>query len=236
MTHPKSPAVEVHVDRIERIRDVLAMISLGEFDPAEHLIPSDHDDEFSSFEETINLFARQLHASVRESEASMHKLEAARVELEAKLATIARQRVAIRELSTPVVELWEDIITVPVVGELDSERAKEMTDRLLHRITEGGARCAIVDVTGVSMVDTATAHHLLQMVAATRLLGTFCVLTGISPRVADTLSHAGVELRDVVTRGTLRDGLEECFAHLQSAKHVTQKKRTAPQRVAKEHR
>ncbi|AKF11603.1 RsbR, positive regulator of sigma-B [Sandaracinus amylolyticus] len=227
--------VEVHADRIERIRDVLAMISLGEFDPAEHLIPSDYDDDFSSFEETINLFARQLHASVRESEAAMQKLEGARVELEAKLATIERQRVAIRELSTPVVELWEDIITLPVVGELDSQRAKEMTDRLLHRIAEGGARCAIVDVTGVAVVDTATAYHLLQMVAATRLLGTFCVLTGISPRVADTLSHAGVELRDVVTRGTLRDGLEECFDHLRAGKNGTAKKRATTQRTAKEH-
>ncbi|MBU8894832.1 STAS domain-containing protein [Corallococcus sp. H22C18031201] len=213
---PSSQMLEVDVDRLERIRDVLAMISLGEFDPAHHLIPVENHDAFSSFEETINLFARQLHASVRENEASIQKLDAARRDLEEKLSTIERQRMAIRDLSTPIIELWEDILTLPIVGVVDTQRSLEMTERLLHRISQGKARCAIIDITGVEVVDTATANHFVKMVTAARLLGTYCVVTGISPVIAQTLSQIGVDLRDVKTLGSLRDGLRECFLYLRS--------------------
>ena len=216
MTPPSADAqtVAVDLDRIERIRDVLAMISLGEFDPARHLLPIHHTDSFSSFEETINLFARQLHASVQANEQSIQKLDAARRELEEKLSTIEQQRLAIRDLSTPIIELWEDILTLPIVGVMDTQRSVDMTERLLHRISQGKARCAIIDITGMEVVDTATANHFIKMVNAARLLGTYCVVTGISPFVAQTLTQIGVDLRDVKTLGSLRDGLKECFLYL----------------------
>ena len=211
---PRADHVEVHLDRIERIRDVLAMISLREFDPAEHLIPVTEADAFSPFEETINLFARQLHRSVSETEAALAKLESARTELEERLRTIERQREAIRELSTPIIEVWDDILALPVVGEIDRTRAEDMTNSLLQKIAQGKARCAIIDVTGVGVLDTRTADHLLRMFNAARLLGAFCVTTGISPAVAETLVSLGVELREVKTCSTLRAGLEECFRFL----------------------
>ncbi len=214
--HPESPIVGVHQERLERVRDVLAMISLGEFDPAQHLIPVTEEDAFSSFEETINLFARQLHASVQENAQSIQKLETARGELEEKLATIEQQRVAIRDLSTPIIELWDNILTLPIVGVMDTQRSVEMTERLLQRISQGKARCAIIDITGVEVVDTATANHFVKMVAAARLLGTHCVITGISPFIAQTLTQIGVELRGVKTLATLRDGIQECLQHLRS--------------------
>lgn len=213
---PQSQTVEIDADRLERIRDVLAMISLGEFDPAQHLIPLQHQDSFASFEETINLFARQLHASVRENEQSIQKLEGARRELEEKLATIEQQRLAIRDLSTPIIELWEDVLTLPIVGVMDTQRSLDMTERLLHRISQGKARCAIIDITGVEVVDTATANHFIKMVNAARLLGTYCVVTGISPIIAQTLTQIGVDLREVKTLGSLRDGLKECFLYLRN--------------------
>ncbi|NPC86026.1 STAS domain-containing protein, partial [Pyxidicoccus fallax] len=206
--------VTVDQDRIERIRDLLAMISLGEFDPAQHLIPIAGEDAFSPFEETINLFARQLHASVHESEQALLKLDSARRELEEKLATIEQQRLAIRDLSTPIIELWEDILTLPIVGVMDTQRSLEMTERLLHRISQGKARCAIIDITGVEVVDTSTANHFIKMVNAARLLGTYCVITGISPPIAQTLVQIGVDLRGVKTLGSLRDGLKECLRYL----------------------
>ncbi|MBZ4416837.1 STAS domain-containing protein [Myxococcus sp. RHSTA-1-4] len=213
--HPVSPSViTVDLDRLERIRDLLAMISLGEFDPAQHLIPVTGADEFSGFEETINLFARQLHASVRENEQSMQKLDSARRELEEKLSTIEQQRLAIRDLSTPIIELWEDILTLPIVGVMDTQRSLEMTERLLYRISQGKARCAIIDITGVEVVDTSTANHFIKMVNAARLLGTYCVITGISPLIAQTLVQIGVDLRGVKTLGSLRDGLKDCLRHL----------------------
>ncbi|MCP3145350.1 STAS domain-containing protein [Pyxidicoccus xibeiensis] len=210
------PTVEIDLDRLERIRDVLSMISLGEFDPAQHLIPVTEEDAFSSFEETINLFARQLHASVRENELSIQKLEGTRRELEEKLSTIEQQRLAIRDLSTPIIELWEDVLTLPIVGVMDTQRSLDMTERLLHRIVQGKARCAIIDITGVEVVDTATANHFIKMVNAARLLGTYCVVTGISPLIAQTLVQIGVDLRDVKTLGSLRDGLKECFLYLRN--------------------
>jgi rsbT co-antagonist protein RsbR len=213
---PASPIIGVHLDRLERVRDILAMISLGEFDPAQHLIPVTGDDAFSSFEETINLFARQLHASVSENAQSIQQLEAARTELEEKLSTIERQRAAIRDLSTPIIELWDNILTLPIVGVMDTQRSVEMTERLLHRISQGKARCAIIDITGVEVVDTATANHFVKMVAAARLLGTHCVITGISPFIAQTLTQIGVELRGVKTLATLRDGIQECLLHLRN--------------------
>ncbi|MFP2926174.1 STAS domain-containing protein [Pyxidicoccus sp. 3LG] len=213
---PESQTVEIDLDRLERIRDVLAMISLGEFDPAQHLISVQDADSFSSFEETINLFARQLHASVRENEQSIQKLEGARRELEEKLATIEQQRLAIRDLSTPIIELWEDVLTLPIVGVMDTQRSMDMTERLLHRISQGKARCAIIDITGVEVVDTATANHFIKMVNAARLLGTYCVVTGISPIIAQTLTQIGVDLREVKTLGSLRDGLKECFLYLRN--------------------
>jgi rsbT co-antagonist protein RsbR len=212
-----SPTLTIELERLERVRDVLAMISLGEFDPAHHLLSVGGDDAFSSFEETINLFARQLHASLKENEESIQKLEAARRETEEKLATIEQQRMAIRDLSTPIIELWDNILTLPIVGVMDTQRSVEMTERLLQRISQGKARCAIIDITGVEVVDTATANHFVKMVAAARLLGTHCVITGISPFIAQTLTQIGVELRGVKTLATLRDGIQECLQYLRGS-------------------
>lgn len=134
--------------------------------------------------------------------------------LREKLATIERQQVAIRALSTPVIEIWEDILTLPLVGVIDSERSAEMTSRLLAAIGETGARCVIVDVTGVDIVDTMTADHLIRMIRAARLLGAYCVLTGLSPDIAQTLVRIGVDLRGIRTLRSLKEGLKACFLRL----------------------
>jgi rsbT co-antagonist protein RsbR len=131
-----------------------------------------------------------------------------------KLATIERQQLAIRDLSTPVIEIWEDILTLPIVGVIDSQRSSEMTSRLLAAIDESGARCVIVDVTGVDVVDTMTADHLIRMIRAARLLGAYCVLTGLSPDVAQTLVRIGVDLRGIRTLRSLKEGLKSCFLRL----------------------
>lgn len=200
--------------RLERIHDLLASIMLEEYDPAVDHLPHDHGDRFAALEEAIDLFARQLDATTREHRETIRQLEGSRRELEDKLATIEEQREAIRTLSTPVVELWDDVLALPIVGAVDTQRADEMIAELLQRVTGTRARCVIIDVTGVELVDTATAGHFLRLVATTRLVGAYCVITGISPRIAAAMTELGVDLAGTPTLATLKDGLKACFTHL----------------------
>lgn len=118
---------------------------------------------------------------------------------------ISRQQREMLELSTPVVQLWEGILALPLIGTLDSERTQVVMESLLQRIVETGAAIAIIDITGVPTVDTLVAQHLLKTVAAARLMGADCIISGIRPQIAQTIVHLGVELGNVVTKATLAD-------------------------------
>ena len=118
---------------------------------------------------------------------------------------INRQQQEMLELSTPVVELWDGILALPLIGTLDSARTQVVMESLLQRIVETGSSIAIIDITGVPTVDTLVAQHLLKTVAAARLMGADCVISGIRPQIAQTIVHLGVELQDVVTKATLAD-------------------------------
>src|ERR671936_2472138 len=118
---------------------------------------------------------------------------------------ILRQQQDMLELSTPVVQLWEGILALPLIGTLDSARTQVVMENLLQRIVETGASIAIIDITGVPMVDTLVAQHLLKTVAAARLMGADCIISGIRPQIAQTIVHLGVELSTVVTKATLAD-------------------------------
>jgi rsbT co-antagonist protein RsbR len=118
---------------------------------------------------------------------------------------IARQQQEMLELSTPVVELWDNILALPLIGTLDSARTQVVMENLLQRIVETGAAIAIIDITGVPTVDTLVAQHLLKTVAAARLMGADCIISGIRPQIAQTIVHLGVELTNVGTKATLAD-------------------------------
>jgi len=118
---------------------------------------------------------------------------------------ILRQQQDMLELSTPVVQLWEGILALPLIGTLDSARTQVVMENLLQRIVETGASIAIIDITGVATVDTLVAQHLLKTVAAARLMGADCIISGIRPQIAQTIVHLGVELNTVVTKATLAD-------------------------------
>jgi len=120
---------------------------------------------------------------------------------------IARQQNELLELSTPVVALWEGILAVPLIGTLDSERTQVVMESLLQRIVDSGASIAIIDITGVPTVDTLVAQHLLKTVAAARLMGAECIISGIRPQIAQTIVHLGVDLGNVATKATLADAL-----------------------------
>jgi rsbT co-antagonist protein RsbR len=118
---------------------------------------------------------------------------------------ISRQNQEMLELSTPVVQLWDGILALPLIGTLDSARTQVVMENLLQRIVETGASIAIIDITGVPTVDTLVAQHLLKTVAAARLMGADCLISGIRPQIAQTIVHLGVELHTVTTKATLAD-------------------------------
>ena len=118
---------------------------------------------------------------------------------------VVRQQQELLELSTPVVQLWQGILALPVIGTLDSARTQVVMQNLLQKIVETGSAIAIIDITGVPVVDTLVAQHLLKTVAAARLMGADCIISGIRPQIAQTIVHLGVELGDIVTKATLAD-------------------------------
>jgi rsbT co-antagonist protein RsbR len=120
---------------------------------------------------------------------------------------ISDQSTAMMELSTPVIRLWEGIIAVPLVGTLDSARTQLVMEKLLETLVATGADHAVIDITGVSTVDTEVAQHLLKTVSAARLLGAECTISGIRPQVAQTIVSLGIEFGDVATKATLADAL-----------------------------
>jgi rsbT co-antagonist protein RsbR len=116
-----------------------------------------------------------------------------------------RQQQELLELSTPVVQLWHGILALPVIGTLDSARTQIVMQNLLQKIVETGSAIAIIDITGVPVVDTLVAQHLLKTVSAARLMGADCIISGIRPQIAQTIVHLGVELGNIVTKATLAD-------------------------------
>jgi rsbT co-antagonist protein RsbR len=128
--------------------------------------------------------------------------------LQSREDIIRRQQDELLELSTPVVKLWTGILAVPLIGTLDSARTQVVMESLLEKIIETDAPMAIIDITGVPTVDTLVAQHLLKTVAAARLMGADCIISGIRPQIAQTIVHLGLDLSDVTTKASLADALQ----------------------------
>jgi rsbT co-antagonist protein RsbR len=124
---------------------------------------------------------------------------------------IARQQEELLELSTPVVKLWDGVLALPLIGILDSARTQSVMENLLQQIVATESRVAIIDITGVPTVDTLVAQHLLKTVAAARLMGAECVISGIRPQIAQTMVHLGVGFNDVTTKATMAEALRHAF-------------------------
>jgi len=162
------------------------------------------------------LFAR-LRAEIRETDPLVDEMWAASTLLDklglhttevyqkSREEVILRQQQDMLELSTPVVELWDGILALPLIGTLDSARTQVVMENLLEKIVQTGAGIAIVDITGVPTVDTLVAQHLLKTVAAARLMGADCIISGIRPQIAQTIVHLGVDLGSVITKASLAD-------------------------------
>jgi rsbT co-antagonist protein RsbR len=209
MDQTEVPHVNVASSRLQSVIEALSYASVDEFDSCLALLQSSQEkDEFSELETAFSIFVRELGEAKAELNRALTQQEAANRELEAKLETIEMQQAAIRELSTPIIEVWAGVLCLPVVGVVDSQRSAEMTETLLETIVAKQARMAIVDITGIDVMDTKTADHFIKMARAVRLLGAECIVSGINPGIAQTLTHIGVDLTGVRTLRSLRDALQ----------------------------
>jgi rsbT co-antagonist protein RsbR len=154
------------------------------------------------FTEAQTLADRTWEISVLVDKIGLYTTEAYQ---QSREAVIARQQAELLELSTPVVRLWENILALPLIGTLDSERTQVVMENLLEKIVQSEATIAIIDITGVPTVDTLVAQHLLKTVSAARLMGADCIISGIRPQIAQTIIHLGIDLSQVITKATLAD-------------------------------
>ena len=168
------------------LKEPLFAVLKGESTQAQDLV--DWLSTVSMLLDKLGLFTTEVHQKSRES-------------------VIVRQQAELLELSTPVVQLWHNILALPLIGTLDSARTQVVMENLLEKIVETEAMIAIIDITGVPTVDTLVAQHLLKTVAAARLMGADCIISGIRPQIAQTIIHLGIDLSQVITKATLADAL-----------------------------
>ncbi|HXT37713.1 MAG TPA: PAS domain S-box protein [Chloroflexota bacterium] len=128
--------------------------------------------------------------------------------------SVARRAQELLDISTPVVRVWEGIMLAPIIGLLDSQRTQQLLEKLLQAIIDTGSSVALVDITGVPAIDTQTASHLIESIAAVRLIGADVILTGVRPAIAQTLVHLGIDLTGVNTRASLAAGLHAAIESL----------------------
>jgi rsbT co-antagonist protein RsbR len=210
MSEQTVPEVEGEIlDKIADVLLALSEVSIGLYRRLDTDLPLDHPVGalFQGVNEMIESLQRE-----KQNNANYQR------ELEEKLQTIERQRSSIRELSTPIIEIWDRILCLPIVGVMDTTRSGEMTDALLKAVVDRAARCAIVDITGIDIMDTGTADHFVRMAKSVKLLGADCVLTGINPHIARTLVQMDVQLTGITTYRSLRTALQRYISKIEIAK------------------
>jgi rsbT co-antagonist protein RsbR len=202
----EDPIPDIDGEILDKIADVLltlSEVSVGIYKRLHSDLDSSHPVGalFQGVNEMIDALQRERQIN-----------ESYQRELEEKLETIERQRTSIRELSTPIIEIWDRILCLPIVGVMDTTRSTEMTEALLKAVVDRSARCTIIDITGIDVMDTGTADHFIRMARAVQLLGADCILTGINPHIARTVVQMGVTLTGITTHRSLRTALQRYIA------------------------
>lgn len=134
--------------------------------------------------------------------------------LDEKERTVNAQEAELRETATPITEIWDGVLTLPIIGTLDSSRTMLVMEALLNRIAKDHANAVVIDLTGVKNIDSQVSHHLIQMVRAVQLMGSDAIITGIRPEIARALISLNIDLSNVTTRASLSDGLKEAFRRM----------------------
>lgn len=137
-----------------------------------------------------------------------------RAYLEERESTLQAQQMELRETATPITEIWDGVLTLPIIGTLDSNRTMLVMEALLKRISKDRAKAVVMDLTGVKSIDSQVSHHLVQMVHAVQLMGSDAIITGIRPEIARALVSLNIDLTSITTRATMSDGLKEAFLRM----------------------
>jgi rsbT co-antagonist protein RsbR len=193
-------------ERLEQVIDALARATCQDYS---HRIPvAGEEDDLLELEVGVNILLQDLQKAARQNAEAL-------AEIERKNREIAqRSAMALRELATPIISVWKGVLTLPVIGAVDTERSADMMDTLLQRVVMDQATHVVIDITGVSVLDTRTADHFIRMSKAVRLLGASCFLTGISPAIAQTLAQLNVDTSSTRTVQKLSDALRDVFRDL----------------------
>ena len=190
-------------ERIEQLLDVVMRIAAGDVDA--RATQSDRGDNLDALICGINMLAEEIGRTLSDTE------ELARELVAEKDKVIRAQAAAMAELSTPVIQLTEGVLVLPLIGKLDAERARRIDESLLGSIADRQAEVVILDITGVPVIDTAVANHLIQTMAACGLLGARVILSGVSPQNAETVVRLGVDMQEVRTAGSLESALTDAL-------------------------
>ncbi|MDZ4201992.1 MAG: STAS domain-containing protein [Gallionella sp.] len=134
--------------------------------------------------------------------------------LEEREHTLQAQQAELKETATPITEIWDGVLTLPIIGTLDSSRTMLVMEALLNRISKDHARTVVMDLTGVKSIDSQVSHHLIQMVRAVQLMGSDAIITGIHPEIARALVSLNIDFTNITTRASMSDGLKEAFVRM----------------------
>lgn len=126
--------------------------------------------------------------------------------------TVSMQKIALQELSAPLIPIFDNITIMPLIGTIDTDRAKRIMENLLQGVVKHRAEVVLIDITGVPVVDTMVAHHIIQAAEAVRLVGTKCLIVGIRPEIAQTIVNLGIDLSHIITKNSLRNGIEAALS------------------------
>ena len=194
--------------RVNKIEDILASIAAGDM---EARINSEVEDDFTGVEEAVDLLINDLTDELQQREKTQKELEERLATIQEQQKTILQQQEDLLELSSPVIKVWDNVVVLPVIGTLDSRRTQIMMENLLQKIVDTSCTIAILDITGVPTIDTQVANHLIKTVTSARLLGGECIVSGISPAIAQTIVHLGIDLSSIQTRATLQESMRYAF-------------------------
>ncbi|MGV3623554.1 MAG: STAS domain-containing protein [Archangium sp.] len=197
--------MSISKERIERVVDLMAKAACKEYHHRIDVEADAVDDPFLHVEVGMNVVMEDLEKAEADRRSHVDEIERKNREIADRAA------MALRELSTPIISVWDGVLTLPIIGMVDTVRGAEMMEQLLARVAQDQAEYVVIDITGVSVVDTRTADSFIRMSEAVRLVGAQCFLTGISPAIAQTIAQLGIDTSRIRTLRRLSDALKVVF-------------------------